>query len=138
MKQSFVVTFACAVLLQLFFITCATCQPVPENPKPALSDPTRIEQIVRKTVPMQYAPVGSSKNAFKAEQRQDEVHWIKRHPVLGGMVIGVASGFAVGFARCLGEHDLTVAGAMVICGGYGAAIGAGAGALVGKVISERD
>ena len=137
MKQKFAVTFACAVLLQFFFITFATCQPVPEDPKPALSDATRIDQIVRKTVPIEYAPVASSKNAFKAEQRQDEVHWIKRHPVLGGMVIGLASGFAVGFVRCLGEYDLTVAGAMVICGGYGAAIGAGAGALVGKVISER-
>lgn len=136
MKKTFITTFGRAVLLHLFLITSATCQPIPQDRRLVVSDPTLIDRVVRETTAMNYNPAGVSRNISELK-REDETLWVKRHPVLGGMVIGLATGFAVGFVRCVGHHDLTVGGAMVICGGYGAGIGAGIGALVGKVISER-
>ena len=135
MKKTLMTTFGQVLLLQILLISNATCQPLPQD-KSILSDPRLIDQIVRKTAPMNYSLVVDSRKISEAKQ-EDEVRWLKRRPVLGGMVIGMISGFTVGFVQCVGEHDLTVAGAMIICGGYGAGIGAGIGALVGKVISER-
>lgn len=136
MKKTFMTTFGTAVLLQFLLITSATCQPMPQDRRLIVSDPTFIDRVVRETAAMNYTPVEGSRN-IREIKREEESLWVKRHPVLGGMVIGMAGGFAVGFGKCLGHHDLTVAGAMVICGGYGAGIGAGIGAIVGKVISER-
>jgi hypothetical protein len=136
MKNTLMTTFGPAVLLQFLLISSATCQPVPQDRAAVLSDPRLIDQIVRATAPMNYSLVVDSRRISETK-REDEVHWVNRRPVLGGMVIGMVSGFAVAFVRCVGHEDLTIAGAMIICGGYGAGIGAGIGAVVGKMISER-
>ena len=136
MNKICIIIFGHVVLLQFFLINIATCQPVAQDPRRLISDPTLVDRIVRETVQVNPTLVVASRDVGEVKG-EDEVHWLKRHPVLGGMVIGLASGFSVGFVRCLGIDDFTVAGAMIFCGGYGAGIGAGIGAVVGKVISEK-
>ena len=72
---------------------------------------------------------------FVDQTRKDEENksWIKRHPVLGGMLIGVGAGFTIGV---IGGQSILYDTNRFGNGLYMAGIGAGVGALVGKVASE--
>lgn len=76
---------------------------------------------------------------------QENSHWIARHPALTGALIGLGIGFSIGAATCnyptaegSSCSDYTYPGNArllggLTTGGFGAAIGAGVGALVGVI-----
>jgi hypothetical protein len=74
-----------------------------------------------------------------------EKHWVARHPALTGALIGLGVGFSIGVATCRYPtaegsscSDYTYPGNArmlggLTIGGFGAAIGAGIGALAGAI-----
>lgn len=73
-------------------------------------------------------------NTSEAKTEEKRKGWIKRHPVVFGTIVGFGSGFLIGYAA--GDdgifYDFTAGASGIILGG----MGAGAGALVGKMTSH--
>lgn len=93
-----------------------------------IREPQRMDRITGEVI--KNAEFGFVDQADKNEETRS---WIKKHPVIGGMLIGLGTGFTIGVIG--GESilsDTNRFGNGIYMGG----IGAGVGALVGKVASE--
>lgn len=89
-----------------------------------IREPQRMERITREVI--KNAEFGFPDHAEKNEETKS---WIKRQPVIAGTLIGFGAGAFLGQAS---NGDYSVFGKVIWFGG----IGAGVGAVVGKVASE--
>ena len=105
--------------------------------KPSVLDPQVIDRICREVSVGMY-----ERNAHQAstyletkEDKQDSQRqgWINRHPVIFGTIVGFGGGFAIGYA--VGPSGTTNTDKEIAACLFGA-IGAGVGALIGKVASR--
>lgn len=117
----------CTILLQTVVIA--------GDPGTKICEPQVIERISHEV--MQQS-VANKRAAALFSDRKDEEEgekggWVKRHPVIFGLIVGASGGAVIGIAS--GDSllsDTNAFGRGLVLGGIGAPIGA----LVGKIASE--